>query len=491
MGSRSVITLTTGRSGSGKSFVRCAAQFVDELLPETETVVWTNFPIGVVPDDHDYPPRYEGERFVDRMAEAVAEKTGATVTEYLERLNIIPKAECERWRTGESGPWDFFKDKDIGNCHIAIDEVHVFCGSDSKPATKHAWKNWLGEIRHRGASVELISQHRDKIAKELIKEAGVQLSLVKIDDLRDPICGIQMGDWYELRAKFFTGQYTSTVVEIERMDQDGKPVEVNRRQFKLVGDYFRFYDSFSAPESGTGAGAKRPRKEFERRGRCNLLLWFFVRNSPQLSWRIGLVSFLMWVALGGGAAWGAEKFDDAVNWVAHRQKRMAAERKGETYKPEAAPGAAPGGTVPEGKMLVTPEQQKLLADLDRREQALAARVAEFEASEAELSELVLVTQTEIVMRSGEAYAPGDAIESGKHKGARVAAIDYRRRVVRLSDGEILRMGGGVGVLSDGVPNLPGSETTAHVGGPQAPRYPAGSVRPSVGGAEQTGTAVQR
>lgn len=490
MGTRSVITLTTGRAGAGKSFVRCASYLVDDLLPETDAHVWTNFPIGLVPEKHQYPPAYPGERFIDRIAEAVAAKTGGTVSEYLERLHVIPEDEIERWREGDSGPWEFFKDKDLGNCHIALDEIHVFCGSDSKPATKHAWKKWLGEIRHRGASVELISQHRDKIAKELVKEAGTQLALIKIDDTRDPFCGILLGDWYELRAKFLTGEYTSTVVEIEKMDQDGQVVETNRRQFKLTGDYFRFYDSFSAPMSGSGSGAAKPQRQFERRGRCSLLLWFFVRNSPQLGWRVGVLSLLVWLAIGGGGAWAARKFDDGVRWMADRQKAMAWKRKGETPAPSPAPAL---GMAPAGPAERDPRDNTEAALLQK---ALAAKVelegvvAKFEAREAELGEMVLVTETEIVTRGGEVYGIGAEIETGQHKGARLVGIDFRRRVARLSNGEVLRMRGGMGGTTDGLPDLPGHQTTPDVVGTASRPDDGRSLRPTVGGTYPAGTTRQ-
>ncbi|MBL9095264.1 MAG: hypothetical protein JNL96_28855 [Planctomycetaceae bacterium] len=479
MGSHSTVTVTTGRAGAGKSFVRCAIQFVDELLPETGRKIWTNFPLGRVPDHHCYPPAYEGETFRERIAEAVAAKTGGTVTEYLERINLIDREEIERWRKGESGPWDFFKDKDISETHIAIDEIHVFCGAEHKPVVKAAWKNWLGEIRHRGATVELISQHRDKIAKELVKEASVHISLVKIDDTRDPVCGIKLADWYELRAKFLTGEYTSTVAEFEKMDVDGRLTQTNYRQFKLTGDYFRFYDSFSAPESGSGSGAKLPEHQFQRRGRVSLLCWFLLKNSGQLGWRMGLVAFLLWLTLFGGAGVAARKFGDVVQGIAATQKAKLT-AKSEADRPPAA-GPSSGPSVKAMPRAGSPEAAER-AELDR----LAAQVSELEKREAVASEIVLVAENEIVTRGGETYGVGSVIELGKHKGAKVVSIDYRRRNARLSNGEVLRMGGGLGGGVDGMPNLPGSERTPHMERPALARYPVGNLRPNVGRTDEAG-----
>jgi hypothetical protein len=112
MGARSVITLTTGPAGSGKTYVRCARFLVDEWLPERSGVHYSNFPV-----------------FREKVAEFVAKKLGKTAEEYLDRIQIIPESVLNGWVSGQSGPWDYFKDKNLDGCHIAIDECHNFCGA--------------------------------------------------------------------------------------------------------------------------------------------------------------------------------------------------------------------------------------------------------------------------------------------------------------------------------------------------------------------------
>ena len=83
MGARSVITLTTGPAGSGKTYVRCARFLVDEWLPERKGIHYSNFPV-----------------FRDKAAEFVARKLNKTSDELLDRIQIIPDAVLNTWLNG-------------------------------------------------------------------------------------------------------------------------------------------------------------------------------------------------------------------------------------------------------------------------------------------------------------------------------------------------------------------------------------------------------
>src|SRR5690606_37593265 len=109
------------------------------------------------PAGHSHPPQHEGETFRERIASHLCKRfEGSDAAQWLERMQLIPPGEIERWREGQSGPWDFFADKDLGQAHIAIDEIHVFCGRNTAAAVRKKWQDWLGEIRHRGATVEFL-----------------------------------------------------------------------------------------------------------------------------------------------------------------------------------------------------------------------------------------------------------------------------------------------------------------------------------------------
>ena len=171
MGLLSVITFTTGVAGCGKSFRRCAHFLVNEFLKEPGGVHYSNFPV-----------------FRDVLASEMHKRTGRPEQEFLDRVQVIPQDEIKRWEksNGVWGPWTYFEDIDLCHAHIAIDEIHNYCGTNTPRKVRQKWQEWLGEIRHRGCTVEFISQAPQKVAKEIHHEAGVRLSLTSQDTERDP-----------------------------------------------------------------------------------------------------------------------------------------------------------------------------------------------------------------------------------------------------------------------------------------------------------------
>ena len=172
--------------------------------------------------------------------------------EILERVEVIPKEVQDAWRDGSSGPWEYFAGKDIGQTHIAIDEIHNFCGTEVNRKLHGEWQKWLGEIRHRGATIEFISQHPMKVAKVIRQECALRLQLVSGETLRDPFFHISMVDWYNLGAKI-SGKYSPVVHEIEsRQDTNSRWQTTHTLKFWFVPDLFEVYDSFSAPVQSDG-----------------------------------------------------------------------------------------------------------------------------------------------------------------------------------------------------------------------------------------------
>jgi len=455
MGLRSVVAITCAPAGSGKSYVRCARFLVEEFLPEREGVHYSNFPLGQVPAHHAFPPEREGQTFIERIADAVAKKTGKAAADYERRIVTIPDETLERWRDGTSGPWETFHDVELTGAHIAIDEVHVYCGAKHPKPIRQKWQAWLGEIRHRGATVELISQHENKIATELVYEAGAKISLVKLDDERDPFFGILLGDWYELRAKFITGEYTACVMEIEKRDVDGKWRENNRRRFWLRPEFFRFYDSFSAPQSGSGQGSSTPAREFQKRTAAGLVRWFVVRNLVPLFSRMGMALFVVWLVCGGGSMI-LDRFLGATRAIA--EKNQAA-----TKTPPKDPGRiyANGVRVTHDGQVFAKDGTKIGADgkaiakqarptlpspaLPRSAERIAAREAVKmwneppPPEEVRAWDVVLMTPEEAVTRCGVVLTPGVKANDGPYRGQVVERLDYANRSVHLKDGRVLRL----------------------------------------------------
>lgn len=443
MGLRATTLLTTAPAGSGKSYVRCARFLVDDFLRDTDGVHISNFPIGLVPDHHPHPPQYPGETFIDRIAEAVAKARKCDPQEIKQRLEIIPEEVLEKWRDERSGPWEYFADQDLTGAHIAIDEIHNYCGSKASRAHKGKWSKWLGEIRHRGATVEMISQHESKIATEIKHEAGGLIQVVKKDDELDPLFGIHLGDWYELRAKFLTGKYTSCVAQIEKRDEAGKWKVNSVRRWWMTPDYFRFYDSHNAPQSGSGAGTAAPKKEFEKRSALGLIRWFVFRNLPQVFTRALMVSVFLWLIAFGGLTTLLKGF---VATMGKFTKGKAAAVETAQAPAEASPLKEEVKSVANVSPIGT-AQPPLSSGIDRAELLRAneaLRLANERAAEAERTvknsfSIGLMTEKEISFRGGYTYGLGQTIDFGPYEGRTIVLIDWPRRAARLNDGTWLRM----------------------------------------------------
>ena len=169
MAKRSTVYLTTGAAGSGKTYRRCSRFLIDEFLPHETGHIYTNYPV-----------------YANKMAEAVYKKHKIPKEDILKRIHVIPKDQLDSWmqtydrRDADKaqGPWNYFQDIDINNAHIAIDEIHNFCGVSTPKHQRQKWGKWLGEIRHRGATVEFLTQSPNKLADEIKWEASVLINLV-------------------------------------------------------------------------------------------------------------------------------------------------------------------------------------------------------------------------------------------------------------------------------------------------------------------------
>ena len=435
----SYITLTTAQIGSGKSFRRCSVYLVEEWLKDRKFLLhlkdgseriaahWSNFPIRR-----------------DAMAEAVAKRFSISRATFDEAVREIPSSEIERWRRQESGPWDFFHSQDITGCHIAIDEIHVFCGKGASKEHKQRWSSWLGEIRHQGATVELITQHVEKCAREIVNEATINLQLVNSETRRDPLFGIRLGDWYELRAKFLTRQYTSAVWEIEKRDVDGKKVVQDKRIFPLDPYYFHFYDSYSKPQAGGGAASVATKREFQKRGVLSLLLWFLGRNALRLLWRGALIAGVVFMLSGGGAYIFPLFLENFTGGIVKAARSKPAEVR--KVEPPRVTPAFEGSPVASAIADPPPTSQPMGQVVERKFKELSAQLAAAQKEVAAMKEresrstaLVLVTPTDVTFRSGYTYRLGDMIDFGPYEGRRVVLIWFERRAVKLDNGQWLRM----------------------------------------------------
>lgn len=303
MANRSVFLLTVGGPGAGKTYRRCAHYLVNEFLPNHDGDHWSNFPIGDVPEGHTLPPRYPGETFIERIALEAERRHKVPAAVSRERLKLIPREVIEAWRRRESGPWDFFADIPMDGVHLAIDEAHNFIAADHPKAWRQHWQEWLGEIRHEGATVEFITQHPMKVAKLIRDHATQRIDLVNVERERDPFFRIPFEDWFELRAGFTRKGYSAFFIETERRQGDDyRGKKTDRRVIPVDPSYFLLYDSYSASHK-TGKKGTAPKRQYQRRSKAGLVLWFAARNGWNLLSRAAVLVLIWWITLGGGVGY--------------------------------------------------------------------------------------------------------------------------------------------------------------------------------------------
>lgn len=290
----SVVIFTTGAPGTGKTYSRCARFLYQHWLPERSGVHWSNFPVKI-------------ERFAQKFPDAA------------ERIKVIPQEELDRWARFESGPWEFFQDKDLEGAHVAIDECHNFIKRTGEGCMKTAqkWEQWLGEIRHRGCTVEFLSQDPHKVHKCVEIHAGVRISLVNSEDRRDPFFAILLGDWYELRA-MISRDYETRIWQLEERRVNGRWIASHTETFALTPFYFDFYDSFNRPQTGGGKASGQER-QFQKRSAAGLVLWFCRRNVWRLGSRVVIVGAFVWTCFMGGMNWLIFRYMDYSNAIAKAQ----------------------------------------------------------------------------------------------------------------------------------------------------------------------------
>ncbi len=414
MAKRSTVYLTTGPAGSGKTYRRCSRFMVDEFLPKETGHIYTNYPA-----------------FADKMAEVVSKKHNIPKEKILERIHIIPKAELDKWMLTydrrqtdlAEGPWSYFQDIDINNAHIAIDEIHNFCGVSTPKHQRQKWGKWLGEIRHRGATVEFLTQSPNKLADEIKWEASVLISLVNGETNRDPFFKIQMAHWYELQAAL-TGVYEKKIHQIEKRSIDGKWKVSHRETFTLDPYYFQFYDSFVAPHTGGKAG-KAAQHEFQKHGRIGVFWWFIKTHPLALASRALIVALFCWIVLFGGSKILFRTFLEKLSYLA---KKQTAIKKVENVKTAPAVNTAQP-VIPANELL---QIQQELEKANQEKQTLQEKLISESA-------IALMTRDSVLLKNGLDLQIGEIIDSGIYQGKKVEEIIWRKRMIILSDGTILRM----------------------------------------------------
>ena len=419
-----VTEFTTAPAGTGKSLIRCARFLADDFFIHTDMHLWTNYPINV-----------------PNMAQFVADHSPLTVEDVIARIHFIPAATLDEWRKGKSSPLTFFKEINLDGCRIAIDEIHNFIGTASPKQIAQEWKEFLGEIRHRGCEFEGISQSESKVNKVVRDEAGLKRRLFNDENKPDPFFFINMHDWYQLKAAFFTGLYVPTIWQQDYTEVHGKWAVTTVKTFTLDPQYFPLYDSYSAPHSGgnKSEGKKHP---FETKTKVQLILWFLVRNASALLFRLGVFVFVIWLTFFGGGNFCIKHFMGLLRSTTH----TTVEASASTLEPAplaVAPADSASATL--GKVLPSLEEahaqvealksdlaalKTVNTDLTVKNDVLTKEIARH-------SSVVMLGKDSITFKSGLSVQVGDLIPFGIYKGKTLKGINHAKRFAWLDDDSVL------------------------------------------------------
>jgi hypothetical protein len=413
--SRSVIELTSGTAGSGKTFERCA-RFVVKYLMNPDAIHISNFPIKPM-----------------EVAQEVAKRLAVEVESVLARIEVIPEEVLRVWAAGKSGPWEYFKERDLNHCHIAIDEAHRYCGTNSNGKIKAKWEEWLGYIRHHGATVEFLSQHVRKLAREIINAAEIRRVLTSSENRRDPLFSILMADWYELDAAV-KGNYVARVWVSEKRQVNEKWVVQHQESFKIDPALFRFYDSFSVEEDKASRGYTAGEHIYTK-GLRHTVVWFVKKNAWQVFWRLCLFFFGCYMCFGGGIQHGLRAFTEFNKWVASRASIQVQQES----KPKApvsslsstTPGTAAKDNLP--SKLASGITKTIKPDeIDIEPETCLIAHANIIRLTGKPGEPVLVWKRSLITDEGEVVHIGDTFQSGCFKGKGITGIDLAGRHIFLT-----------------------------------------------------------
>ena len=158
---------------------------------------------------------------------------------------------------------------------------------------------WLGELRHQGATCEFLTQSEAKCAKEILNEAEIRLEIINGENRLMPILHYRMGDLYEFRAKLLK-RYICPSFCCQYTQARGKWHLQKEQIFYRMPKYFKYYDSFSAPEHGKGEGKRGELRPWEKYGWLRLCLWFYSTYPIRLSFHVFVVYLFYFAFFGGG-----------------------------------------------------------------------------------------------------------------------------------------------------------------------------------------------
>lgn len=442
--SYAIVEFTCGTPGSGKSFTRGAERLVEFWLVEEDGAFISNFPYN----------EENRENMALYLCEAKKIDIEDARAEIARRVVSIPDTVKRAWMEGTEKPLEYFKrlgQEVTGGAHIAIDEIHNYCPVKAPPVIEQAWAEFVGEIRHIGATLEVLSQDEFQINQVIRKRAELKRFIVKRESELVPYIKIPVGDLMQFVYKFRgRASQVSRVYEYKKVS-DKEWVLQRDYNVPLLAKYFKYYDSFSAPEKSKGMGSGKSRRQpWEKYSWPGLVLWFLRVHYWRAVLVAGAFAFLIWFLFMGGLPRIISGFSSAVT--------------------DALMGGMVGGLVTEPSAqtaTLTPEElahkerqekERLAAEvkeLQRRTDLNKSTLEEYARLKAEferMQEVKAIFTDGVLLNDGTVLRKGKEIVYGKYKGVAVEWVDIPGARVGLTDGVVLRLS-----LPRGYPETDGNE----------------------------------
>ena len=420
------LQLTTGLPRTGKSYRRGPHWILNEWLQHYDGTVWTTIPI-----------------YRDKLAQAAAERAGLKDWRvYLDRIQIIPHDEVERWKTGESSPAKYFKGIDLRGCHVQIDEAFKIWPKKSRGTRSEEVAAWLAEIGHLGCTIEFLCQSRKQLHSAIEDLCQSWVLIETNEEDKDPLLRVRLGDWMQLIAKF-TRKYRPWCREIRRVQRDEKWVNLGEPTFFVRNPfYYDLYDSYSKPSEG-GVKATAPLLEYQRFSTLKFFLWFLNKNITRFVFRGLIIAFVVWLIFFGGVGKVVKGVTGTL--MASAQKQASSISAGEGMDDEQY---ASWVEMADRAVAAEAERDELLERLAKF--AAAAMVAaEHKKLEAIKRRVVLFRPGGVVLDDGQRLSVGGFCVLGDDQYL-VMEINHENRCVYLS--------GDICIDADGLRfNVPGGQ----------------------------------
>lgn len=448
----STIILTTGVPGAGKTYVRASRFIVDDFLFNSSGVHYSNFPLNV-----DLIAKHHFEQLNKKKIFSFLHrrKKSVTIDDIKKRIVVIPDSVLLSWRKELSGPWDYFKDIDLRYCHIALDEIHEIIKPSSSSEYVSKWDEFLGTIRHRGCTIEGLTQDIKSVHDCFKGRAALRYELVPLEDVRDPFLGIRLYDYYQLKASF-TGDFHKSVVLVEfKKNAFGRFIKNHQTRFLITPEYFPYYNSFSSALSeGESDSDRSVQYEYERLTKIGLLWWFISRNCFPIISRFALFALFIWLCFGGGIVLLINGFM-AYTQSIQKSNSSVTSISSDSIKSVNAPCDIDLSllTAPESDSsnILSDNESKNIQELEKNnsEKADASAEAQNETESDDETPTKKIEQFLFLSYLSPEYGiliNGDYIfrgmkfvESHYHGGKYVSEINYKMGFILLSDGTALRL----------------------------------------------------